>query len=42
METVVGLFLLFRIDVEKEVEQQLSIENKDGVVSDYWPLLMFF
>lgn len=36
VETEVGLFLLFHIDVEKEVEQQLSIEIKDGVVSDYW------
>ena len=36
VETEVGLFLLFHIDVEKEVEQQLSIEIKDGVVRDYW------
>ena len=36
VETEVGLFLLFHIDVEKEVEQQLTIEIKDGVVRDYW------
>lgn len=36
VETEVGLFLLFHIDVEKEVEQKLSIEISDGVVRDYW------
>tara|TARA_R100001377_G_scaffold22753_1_gene12215 strand:- start:285 stop:644 length:360 start_codon:yes stop_codon:yes gene_type:complete len=36
VETEVGLFLLFHIDVEREVERQLSIEIKDGVVRDYW------
>ena len=36
VETEVGLFLLFHIDVEKSQESQLSIEIKDGVVADYW------
>lgn len=36
VQTEVGLFLIFHIDVEKDVEQQLSIETKDGVVRDYW------
>ena len=36
VETEVGLFLLFHIDVEKDVEQKLSIEFKDGIVRDYW------
>lgn len=36
VETEVGLFLLFHIDVEKTKESQLSIEIKDGVVTDYW------
>ena len=36
VETEVGLFLLFHIDVERDVEQRLSIEIKDGVVRDYW------
>lgn len=36
VETEVGLFLLFHIDVEKEVEQQLSLEIENGVVRDYW------
>jgi hypothetical protein len=36
VEAEVGLLLLFHIDVERNVEQQLSIEIKDGVVRDYW------
>jgi hypothetical protein len=36
VETEVGLFLLFHIDVEKQIEQQLNIEIKNGIVSDYW------
>lgn len=36
VETEVGLFLLFHIDVEKDVEQQLSIEIENGLVRDYW------
>ena len=35
-DTEVGLFLLFHIDVEREVRQDLSIEFSQGVVTDYW------
>lgn len=36
VDTEVGLFLLFHIDVESREEQHLAVEMKDGVVSDYW------
>ncbi len=36
VETELGLFLLFHIDVEKTQESQLSIEITDNVVTDYW------
>lgn len=36
VETEVGLFLLFHIDVERDIEQRLSIEIHEGVVRDYW------
>ncbi len=36
VETELGLFLLFHIDVEKTKESQLSIEITDNVVTDYW------
>lgn len=35
-ETRVGLFLIFKVDVDDEVNKRLSIEFKDGVVQDYW------
>ena len=36
VDTEVGLFLLFHIDVESREEQHLAVEMKDAVVSDYW------
>ncbi|MES3007581.1 MAG: hypothetical protein V4751_07410 [Pseudomonadota bacterium] len=36
VETEVGLFLLFHVDVENEVERTLSVAIKEGVVTDYW------
>lgn len=35
-ETEIGLFLIFKIDVDNEVNKRLSIEFKDGLVTDYW------
>lgn len=35
-DTEVGVFLLFHIDVEREVIQELAIEISQGVVTDYW------
>lgn len=36
VDTEVGLFLLFHIDVESREEQHLAVEMKNGVVLDYW------
>lgn len=36
VDTEVGLFLLFHVDVESEVEKRLSITIKEGIVTDYW------
>jgi len=36
VETEVGLFLLFHVDVEKEYQEQLFIEIRDARVKDYW------
>ena len=36
VDTEVGLFLLFHVDVESEVEKRLSVTIKEGVVTDYW------
>ncbi len=35
-DTAVGLFLLFHVDVESEVEKKLSVAIKDGLATDYW------
>jgi hypothetical protein len=35
VDTEVGLFLLFHVDVESEVEKKLSVAIKDGLVTDY-------
>ncbi len=35
VDTEVGMFLLFHIDVESREEKRLAIEIKNGVVSDY-------
>lgn len=35
-ESRVGLFLLFRVNVERDHSETLTIELRDGVVSDYW------
>ncbi len=35
LDTEVGLFLLFHVDVESEVEKKLSVAIKDGLVTDY-------
>ncbi len=35
-DTEVGLFLVFSVDVEEERIETLSIEFKDGVVTNYW------
>lgn len=35
-EAKVGLFLIFRIDVEREDSKMLAIEFRDGIVTDYW------
>lgn len=32
----VGLFLLFRVNVERDALETLAIEMRDGIVSDYW------
>ena len=32
----VGLFLLFRVNVERDAVETLAIEMRDGTVSDYW------
>lgn len=36
VDTEVGLFLLFHIDVDSREEKRLSIELRQGVVTDYW------
>jgi hypothetical protein len=36
VETEVGLFLLFHVDVEKEYQEQLFVEIRDARVKDYW------
>lgn len=35
-ESKIGLFLLFRINVERESAETLALEIRDAVVSDYW------
>jgi len=35
-ETKVGVFLLLHFDLEREHHQNLQIEFRDDVVSDYW------
>ncbi len=36
VDTEVGVFLLFHLDVKRDIVQQLTIEISDGVVRDYW------
>lgn len=36
VDTEVGFFLLFHVDVENEQKEQLFIEIKEERVSDYW------
>lgn len=35
-ESRVGLFLLFKVNIERESTETLALEMRDGVVSDYW------
>jgi len=35
-ESKIGLFLLFRINVERDSTETLALEIRQGVVSDYW------
>lgn len=35
-ESKVGLFLLFRVNIERESAETLALEIRDGVVTDYW------
>ena len=35
-ESRIGLFLLFRIDVEREETETLALEIRDDVVTDHW------
>lgn len=35
-ESRVGLFLLFRVNVERDHTETLALEVRDGVVTDYW------
>lgn len=36
VETEIGLFLLFHVDVENEQEEQLFVEIREARVNDYW------
>lgn len=36
VETEIGLFLLFHLDMENEQQEQLHVEISDGRVTDYW------
>ncbi|MEX0740486.1 MAG: hypothetical protein WD071_14170 [Pseudohongiella sp.] len=35
-ESEIGLFLIFKIDIERESAETLALEISDGVVTDYW------
>ncbi|ALO46535.1 hypothetical protein [Pseudohongiella spirulinae] len=35
-ESRIGLFLLFKIDVERENTETLVLDIRDGVVTDHW------
>lgn len=35
-ESQIGLFMLFRLNVERESAETLALEIRDAVVSDYW------
>jgi hypothetical protein len=35
-ESKIGLFLLFRINVERQSTETLALEIRNGVVTDYW------
>ena len=35
-ESKIGLFLLFRINVERDSTETLALEIRQGVVTDYW------
>ena len=35
-ESRIGLFLLFKIDVERESTETLVLEIRDGIVTDHW------
>jgi len=35
-ESRVGLFLLFRINIDREEVETLALEIRDGVVTDHW------